>query len=225
MDNTNLEVKLANLERSCEFDADWHVVTDLAEDDDALLGVQLSSVSRAASQAGTAFKIGSLDLLCSWSKGLGMTLRRTENGWSMASWSRVSAWADLNEDWPDWIPETPSLPILPQKNEILQSLCNLRQVYWYGMRDHRTNTWEQQSHYPAEETPNLQKASMAALQLDMLMKSSGLPRGRMAAVFSTGILWMWVNRQDDFLVLASERELTVRTMGQIQMLGEGFLLL
>ncbi len=225
MDNTDLEAKVARLERSCEFDLDWHAVSDTGEGDAAMLGVQLSSVERAANQAGASFGLGSLDLLCSWSGGMGMTLRRTEKAWSMASLSRISTWADLNEDWPDWVPETPGLPILPRKNEIIHALRNLRQLRWFGLRDHRTNTWEQQSRYPQDSTPNLQKASMGALQLDMLVKSSGLPRGRMAAVFSEGILWLWVSRQDDFLVLVSERELSARAIGQIQMLGEGFLLL
>ncbi len=207
--------------RKISFDEDF-LCEDAEGEDLTELSLLLTTLSRSAAQCAEVLGVGSLQALASWEPGRSLHLQRRAEGFEYARNQGVSGWEDLEE-----LPVVEAFSqavILEQtRPEIRACLRDLAGVDWAGIREFETSNWDicsPDSHVGSEST---QTATKLVLQLDALLKGSGSPRSRIRLDFEQGSLWSWSNRQDDYLMVLSTRDIDVSQRASLMRAGEAFM--
>lgn len=191
---------------------------------DALM-VLLPALVRACDSCGDVLDVGTLVRFTCWGRGAGFVLQREGEGMLYNRWQGVGAWEDFEDDAEPGLPAGFSgLPIVGEAWRLHGVLKQMPGMLWYGIRDSKTNQWDQASASDAPDQAAVQRAIMMVLQLDMLLKGQDMPRGRARLDFAEHSFWLWASPHDHYLMYWGRAVCGSDARAPLAAAGEAFLL-
>ena len=186
------------------------------------LGVLLSTIERLSENCGEPMELGKLTAFYSFSDGQSFALEKQKDSIKFQYFVDVSRWSDLGRGFPNYTDE--GFPMLPTREEITHFLTDESGVQCFGFRSQLTNIWEHQLKSLIAKEQQFQAASMSAMQIDVLLKSSQYPCGRMCLQFNSGSLWIWVTQDDNYCMIFVDSKISKQALGCVIHCGESFIL-
>ncbi|QYY35934.1 hypothetical protein [Ruficoccus sp. ZRK36] len=187
------------------------------------LGLLLGTLNRSCVNAGEVLEAGAWKGLFAFGQGQAMQFAHASERYEYRTWKCVTGWEDFDGLPWDQILATDSL-LDVTRLEVADRLSELSGVGWSGIRDFETSQWELCSCRPDVDKDRTMQATRQMLQLDVLLKGHGCPRGRMRVDFEYASLWAWSNSNDDYLMALTDADLTLAARGALLRIGEAFLL-
>ncbi|MBC2593126.1 hypothetical protein H5P28_02520 [Ruficoccus amylovorans] len=188
------------------------------------LGLLLSTLCRSSENCGSALQAGALQGMLTWNPGRAFRLQRRNGDFRYQFWEGVTGWEDFDDVPWDQVLATDCL-LDVTRAEMIDRLCDLPGVSWAGVRDFESGVWEECACDMSIGQEYLAQATRLVLQLDVLLKGHGCPRGHLRLDFEKAMLWAWVNSRDDYLMVLTEPELALVSRGGLLRISEAFMLL
>lgn len=186
------------------------------------LSLLLTTLFRSAEGCGEILDAGPLQRMISWQPGAGLHLVKTETGFRYEKYLSVTGWEDFEAD-DVRLAMTGSWQLHLTLQEILDAMTRLDGLYWAGIRDFETSRWNECHLDTAVDSETLHQSAKMALQLDILFKGHGLPRGNLRLDFAKSSLCSWSNTRDDYYMALTQSELPAAGRAVLVRCGQAFI--
>ncbi|MGF1450611.1 MAG: hypothetical protein ACFB21_00885 [Opitutales bacterium] len=140
-------------------------------------------------------------------------------------WFRnISSWVDIEpslEHPTDVLPDYPVLPSPPEIRRLLEAETACRSCSFQRLA---SGNWE---HFTFDETLQilpLESAAMMMLQIDILCREQGYPRGRFHLQWASGGIWFWISEIENLMMVLEPSEISPHELQLLIRCGDAFLL-
>lgn len=207
-----------------QFSLDFSTLSSEGEKlEDSSVSILLTTIDRLGTSLGDGLGLGDVESFYTWSAGEGVSVEKQEESIEFKKLRGIAEWKDLNLEWHSfWGTD---FPLVPTDYEINECLNQIEEIEWFGVREHLSNRWMEDFRHPNIEQEKTQRAASLTMQIDVLLKSSHYPRGRLCICFKEAFLWVWVNQNDDYLMILSKADISENAVSRLIHCGESFLLL
>lgn len=193
-------------------------------DTDAI-ALLLPTVFRSAETCAETFDAGAFECLEVIGAGQCLTLELKTTECHFARYEGVRSWEDqLATEAAPWPVAGDGLPVFRDYLLLREAFRSLPGATWIGLRASETNQWQSDTLASQPAEAEVRKATMAALQMDILLKGQEQPRGRMRLCFQKGELWAWASSDDDYLMAYLAAHPEASDLHALAQIGEAFLL-
>lgn len=186
------------------------------------LGVVLSTIERLTESCSSTIGLGQLTAFYSFRGGRSFALNKAANSIHFEYYKDTSRWSEMGQAFPNYIEQ--DFPMLPTREEIIRLLTEESDVSYFGFKYQSNNDWEHHLKSSSHEAQKFQPAGMVTMQIDVLLKSSQHPHGRLCLQYEAGSLWVWATQQDDYCIIFAGPNISAEALGCIIHCGESFIL-
>jgi len=154
-------------------------------DDPSSFGLTLMTALRSISAAKESLSLGDLKLMRGFSGAEGFQLHLDDSGHNLKKFAGVMQYADFESQ----LPPTRQYPVMPAAADVPGWIDMQMGVRWRGLRTQSDDEW---SHHFGDASLSDEVVSafgLAILQLDLLVRSLGLPRRQFQLQFGQQIVW------------------------------------
>ncbi len=181
-------------------------------EDPSSFGLTLMTALRSIGSGAEALSMGALQTMRGFDGAEGFQLQLDDSGHNLKKFSGIVQWEDFDKT----TPPARQYPIIPSANDLNGWIDSLRGVRWRGFRSHENDEW---SHYYGDAflgEDNVSAFGLAVLQLDLLVRTLGLPRRQLQLTFENSTLWTAVNQDSDFLLVVTDQSLSSGAKATLQ---------
>ncbi len=182
----------------------------------------VTTLQRTASGLSQLLGLGVPQLIESIGRGEAMSIALSAAEIQFDWWREVVAWADFVPELRESttiLPDYPLVPSPPEIRHLLEAETALRSVSFQRLA---SGNWEHATFDAGLPILSLEKVAMMMLQIDLLCREQGYPRGRFHLACEHGSLWFWVSELENLMLALAPNDLPARDLQLLVRCGEAF---
>lgn len=184
----------------------------------------ITTLQRTAAAMGEQLGLGGVKRIRAMGKGE-VTILTFAAEEILFDWRRgISSWMDIEPALAqptDVLPDYPVVPTAPEIRHLLQAETRCRSCSFQRLS---SGNWEHFTFDDSLKILTLESIAMMMLQIDILCREQGYPRGRFHLHWTNGSIWFWISELENLMMVLTPAELSPLELQFLIRCGDAFLL-
>ena len=191
--------------------------------DHNIAGLVVGTLQRTAAAISKPLDLGSIQTIRAMGAGEALTTTFSPEETSLDWYRGISSWEDLEtaSTESDILPDYPLVPDPPEIKHLLAVETGFRSCSFQRLA---SGNWEHATFDPSVPIVTLENVAMMMMQIDILCKQQGYPRGRYHLRWERGGVWFWISEQENLMLVLTPVEVTPVEIQFLTRCGDAFLL-